>query len=191
MQTLAVRLAACMSLASVSVGAAACQSAAGSSCAGCRSAELGALFGLSDGLSVAVRSGEASERLTAGGVYGTARHKLHQAAAAIEPLLHSQHEQLQQARATQQRHSRALRQRVLGLSAARAASLAPFSSAAAAAAAAPASPPPLSHLSPSLPLVLPFPVGCRVSPSAAVHLPTAQCAHSVAARSRAMSACSH
>ena len=152
-----------MSLASVSVGAAACQSAAGSSCAGCRLAELGALFGLSDGLSVAVRSGEASERLTAGGVYGTARHKLHQAAAAIEPLLHSQHEQLQQARATQQRHSRALRQRVLGLSAARAASLAPFSSAAAAAAAAPASPPPLSHLSPSL--LSSFP-----SPSAVVSL---------------------
>ena len=86
--------AACMSLLpSAGVAAAASQSAAGSSCAACRSPELAAVFGLSDGLSVAGRSVAGSERATAAGGYGTARHKLQQAATAIGPLLQLAQEQ--------------------------------------------------------------------------------------------------
>ena len=88
--------------------------AGSSSCPACRSPDLAALFGLSDGLSVAARSVAASERLAAAGVYGTARHRLTQATAAISPLLQRAEEQHEQRRRKQQQHSQLLLQR-LGL----------------------------------------------------------------------------
>lgn len=92
-----------MSVLPSGAAAAAAAGAASASCPACRSQELAALFGLSDGLTVAVRSGVASERLTAAGVYGTARHRLHQAAAAISPVLQRAEEQHERELRTQQR----------------------------------------------------------------------------------------
>ena len=78
---------------------------AGSSCAACRSPEVAALFGLSGGLTQAARAAAAGERLAAAGVYGNARHKLSQAAAAVTPVLQRAEEQQRQQRQSAQRQS--------------------------------------------------------------------------------------
>ena len=80
-----------------------------SSCSACRSSELAALFGLSDGLSAAIRSDVASKRLTSAGLYGTAAHKLHTAAAAVSPLLERAEERHRREVLDQQRRLLTLR----------------------------------------------------------------------------------